>query len=129
MVDVDKVINSLSLKPTSFKLEKNEVNKLNEIVANIILQCEDLIKHYTNNDFKNKPIPHAVENICLRLVSNMITFSIQRRDSPIIKVNDWKIQTISSEIFTEDLKSDLEPFIIEHSNKSDKVEFYAITGD
>ena len=47
----------------------------------------------------------------------------------IIKVNDWKISTVSSDIFTEDLKRDLEPYKKESSNKSDKIDFFAITGD
>ena len=128
MMDVDDVIDILSLKPQHFKLEKTDDTKLEEIVESIISQCEDLIKQYTNNQFK-KDVPKAVENVCLRLVSNMITFMIQRRDSPIIKVNDWNIQTVSSNIFTSDLKEDLEPYIIEKSSRSDPITFYAITGE
>lgn len=128
MISVDDVIDFLSLKPQHFKLEKTDSVKLEEIVESIISQCEDLIKQYTNNQFK-KDVPKAVENVCLRLVSNMITFMIQRRDSPIIKVNDWNIQTVSSNIFTSDLKEDLEPYIIEKSSRSDPITFYAITGE
>ena len=128
MIDVDDVIDFLSLKPQHFKLDKSESVKLEEIVEDIISQCEDLIKQYTNNEFK-KNVPKAVENVCLRLCSNMITFMIQRRDSPLIKVNDWNIQTVSSNIFTSDLKEDLEPFVIEKSSSSDPITFYAITGE
>ena len=128
MLNVDDVIDLLSLKPQHFKLEKTDDTKLEEIVEDIIFQCEDLIKQYTNNQFK-ETVPKAVENVCLRLCSNMITFMIQRRDSPIIKVNDWTIQTVSSNIFTSDLKEDLEPYVIEKSNRSDPITFYAITGE
>lgn len=127
MVSVDKVVEAYSLKPNTFKLAKEDTTKMNEIITDFILQCEDLIKTYCNQPFTETP--KAIENICMRMVSNMITFTVQRRDTPIIKVNDWTISTVSSDIFTDDLKKDLEPFVIEHSTKSDTVTFTAITGD
>ena len=128
MVDVDDVITFHGLKPQDFRFDKNDEAKLEKVVKEWISQSESLIKSYTNNQFRNG-VPPAVKNICLRLVSNMITLAIQRRDSPIIKVNDWTISTGSSNVFTEDLKEDLKPFKIDKSHKSDLVSFLAITGE
>lgn len=129
MVDVDDVITIYGLKPQDFRFDKNDEDKLEKIIKGWILQSEDLIKAYTNNNFDNGEVPEAVKNVCLRLTSNMITHVIQRRDSPIIKVNDWTVSTGDSAIFTEPLKNDLQPFIIDKSHKSDRVSFLAITGD
>ena len=74
-------------------------------------------------------VPAAVQNVCLRLTSNMVTLAIQKRDSPVIKVNDWTIQTVSSDIFTEDLKKDLDAFKVDKSNSSDVIDIFAITGE
>ena len=71
----------------------------------------------------------AMKNVCLRLTSNMVSLAIQRRDNPIIKVNDWTIQNVSSDIFTDDLKEDLRPFIKDSSNDYSKIDFFAITGE
>ena len=128
MVDITDVKNFHGLRPQDLRLNKEDESELNRIVIDWIKQAESLIKSYTNNNFE-KNVPDAVKNICLRLVSNMITLAVQRRDSPIIKVNDWTVTTTSSNVFTEDLKEDLKPFRIEKSNVSDKVSFYAITGD
>ena len=128
MIDVDTVVDSFSLKPSNFKLAKDDTEKMEGLVEEYISQCEDMIKQYTNNKFKEE-VPLTVQNVCLRLVSNMITFIIQRRDTPIIKVNDWNITTVNSEIFTSDLKDDLEPFIKPHSSRSDRIDILAITGD
>lgn len=127
MVDVDEVIDFHGLKPINLGYDKEDTEALCEIVTKWISQSEDLIKRYTNNQFIDD-VPDAVKNVCIRLTSNMITLAIQRRDSPIIKVNDWQIRTVSSEIFTDDLKKDLAPFVIEHSTISDKIDFFAITG-
>ena len=128
MVDVDDVITFHGLKPQDFRFDKHDEAKLEKVIQEWISQSESLIKTYTNNEF-TQGIPEAVKNVCLRLTSNIITLAIQRRDSPIIKVNDWTISTISSNVFTDDLKEDLKPFIIDKSHKSDRVSFLAITGD
>lgn len=53
----------------------------------------------------------------------MVAFAIARRDTPVIKVDDWNIQMLSSEIFSHDLKEDLQPFKIDKSNNSRKIDF------
>ena len=59
----------------------------------------------------------------------MVSLAIQKRDNPIIKVNDWTIQGLSSDIFTDDLKADLAPFVKDASNDSSAIGVYAITGE
>ncbi|WP_295612121.1 hypothetical protein [uncultured Methanobrevibacter sp.] len=126
-VDADEVIEFTGLKPSMLKLQSNDDGKLYVIIEAWTKQSEDLIKSYCNNDFK-KEVPLAVKNVCLRLTANMVTQAIARRDTPITKVNDWNISTVGSRIFTNDLKEDLEPFKIDISHTSDKIEFFAITG-
>ena len=58
----------------------------------------------------------------------MVSLAIQRRDNPIIKVNDWTIQQVSSDIFTDDLKADLEPFVNDGGNRPGLIGVLAITG-
>jgi hypothetical protein len=128
MVDVEEVISFHGLKPKHLGYDKTDTAKLKQTITQWILQCEDLIKQYTNNTFTNE-VPAAVKNVCIRLCSNMITLAIQKRDSPIIKVKDWTVAPISSDIFTQDLKDDLKPFIKDYSTTSDTITFFAITGD
>lgn len=131
-ISVKSVIDFTGLKPKHFRLEKGDNNGLDEIVSGWIEQSESLIRNYTNNfDSHNySEIPEGVKNICLRLTANMVALAQARRDTPVIKVNDWSIKTVGSDIFTDDLKEDLAPWVRERkSYKSDKVEFFAITGD
>lgn len=127
---VNEVINFTGLKPSHLNLSKDDDTKMNEIVETWIIQCEDLIKSYCNNDFKKYKceIPKAVQNVCLRLCSNMVALAIARRDTPITKVNDWQINIVNMRIFSNDLKEDLEPWVIDKSHSSDKIDIFAITG-
>lgn len=116
------------IKPQHLKLSSTDENKLDEILTTWISQSEDLIKSYTNNKFENS-VPDSVKNVCLRLTANMVALAIERRDTPRTIVTDWGTRVSSSKIFTEDLKEDLTPYVKETSYKSDKVSFYAITGE
>lgn len=122
------VINFHGLKPKQFNLNKEDETGLTNMLSEWIEQCQDIINKYTHRGYTSESAPKAVQNVLLRLVSNMCTLAIQRRDSPIIKVNDWNITTIPSDIFTDDLKQDLAPFIKDSSNDYTKIGFFAITG-
>ena len=128
LIDAEQVINFHGLKPKHFNLDKEDTGKLEQIVMEWILQSQDLINSYTHRQFTDENVKPAVQNVCLRLTSNMVALAIQRRDSPIIKVNDWTIQSVSSDVFTDDLKADLSPFVIDHSTVSDHIDIFAITG-
>ena len=129
-ISVTDVTDFTGLKPQHLKLDKTDTTKLTEIVEDWILQSEDLIKSYTHNNFTDETVPDAVRNVCLRLTSNMVALSMARRDTPITQPNDWTVTILSSEIFSDDLKMDLEPFVQQAiTGKSDKVYVYTVTGD
>lgn len=127
-ISVDDVINFHGLKPKHLNLERDDTEKLEEIVSDWILQSQDLINVYTNRNYTDGTVRDAVKNICLRLTSNMVKLAIANRDSPIIKVNDWTIATVPDEVFSEKLKHDLKPFIKDSSNDKDSIGILAITG-
>ena len=127
-ISVDDVINFHGLKPKHLNLDKDDTTTLQEIVSGWIEQSQDLINMYTNRNYTDSTVRPAVQNICLRLTSNMVKLAVQNRDSPIIKVNDWTITTVPSDIFTDDLKEDLRPFIKDSSTEPDSIGILAITG-
>jgi hypothetical protein len=127
-ISVENVIDFTGLKPQHLNLEKGDTPALEEIVEEWINQAQDLINVYTNRNYTDENVRPAVQNICLRLVRNMVSLAIQSRDSPIIKVNDWTIATVPADIFTDELKDDLKPFIKDSSNEPNSIGVYAITG-
>ena len=127
---VDEVINFSGLKPNHLNLAKDDDEKLREIIEKWISEGESLIKSYCHNDFETyDEIPPAVQNVCIRLVGNMAALATARRDTPITQVNDWQISIVNMRVFSNDLKEDLEPWVIDKSTKSDRIDFFAITGD
>ena len=129
MITPEEVIEITGVKPQTFRLEKTDTQGLEALLSKWIIQSEGLITSYCNNQFTDE-VPPAVKNVCLRLTANMVAFSQSRNNTPVVKVNEWSVQTVSSKIFSNDLKQDLEPFRIERkSRKSDKIDFFTIVGD
>ena len=129
-ISVDNVVHFHGLKPQHLNLDKTDTTLMEEIVTDWILQAESLIKTYCHiKSISDDDVSDAMRNVCLRLTSNMVSLAIQRRDNPIIKVNDWTIQNVSSDIFTDDLKADLEPFVNDASTNPNKLGIFAITGE
>ena len=85
--------------------------------------CKRNLYPYIDEDGKKVEvkIPGAVKNVCIRVVSNMIAFYFKRRNDPIRKVNEYQVKVFESDVFTEDLKSDLKPY-----RKSSRVSIFKI---
>ena len=131
-ISVDDVVKFHGLKPQHLNIKKTDNDaddQLEAIVESWIVQSQDLINMYCNRSYTSSTVRPAVQNICLRLTSNMVRLAVQNRDSPIIKVNDWTIQSVPSDIFTDDLKQDLKPFIKDSSTEPNSIGVYAITGE
>ena len=128
-ITTSSIINFHGLKPKQFNLDKTDTTGLHNMLCEWIRQCQSIIETYTHRDYIPATVPGAVQNILLRLTSNMVTLAVQRRDSPIIKVNDWTVSTVPSEIFTDDLKHDLEPFVKDASTEPNSIGVLAITGE
>ena len=128
-ISVEDVKAFHGLKPQHLNLDKTDNDGLDAIVSDWILQAQDLINTYTNRTYSDDTVRPAVKNVCLRLTSNMVSLAVQKRDTPIIKVNDWTIQNVPSDIFTDDLKMDLKPFVKDSSTEPNSIGVYAITGE
>ena len=129
-ISTDNVIHFTGLKPQHLNLEKTDDTKLRGIITEWIKQSQSLILHYCHiRSIFVGDVSDAMKNVCLRLTANMVALAIQRRDNPIIKVNDWTIQGVSSDIFTDDLKADLAPFVKDSGNNPGLIGVLAITGD
>lgn len=97
------------------KLLNNDNTISEPKITEWIQQSSDMINKYCNDTFDTNT-PPTITNCCIRLTTNMITFAKQRAKNNIIKINDWSIGPVSSNIFTQDIKDDLEYYVKDISN-------------
>ncbi len=128
-----EVIRLTGVKPSSLKLDKEADPDLalETLITDWIQQSMALIDSYCHRTFTVDETTswNVVRSVCQRITANMVAFSQARRDTPLVKVNDWRVEVSSSEIFPKELREDLDPFVVEKSNKTDTVDFFTITGD
>lgn len=120
------IVTGITVK--TFRLDSEEA--LTNLVKEWIGQASALIDSYTKTTQDTDNLPLAIKNICIRVTANMVTFAESRKNSPLVKVNDWTIKTVPTEILTDDIREDLKPFTKEsiRYDKS-KIDILTISGD
>jgi hypothetical protein len=125
----EEVIGLTGVTPKKLKLDEDDNDGLHTLINTWISQAESLINGYCHTKWDETSVPGAVSNVCLRLTANMVALAVARRETALVKVNDWTIKISDDNVFNDSLKSDLKPFTVDKSTKSDSVEFTAVTGD
>lgn len=55
--------------------------------------------------------PDPVEHVCLQLCCNLLHGILQRKISPVIRVDDWTLKVLVPEAFARELQAILSPYI------------------
>lgn len=95
-------------------LDKEKENeKLDQILEKWILEASALINDYTKNPLTEEELKtegtkyYLYRNISSRIVANMCALSAAYKSHSVVKINDWTIRTIPSEIFPNTMKEEL----------------------
>lgn len=126
---IDEVKRITGIKPNHLGFEKEDTEGLDKLIQSWIDQSTNLIDEYCNTSF-TEPIPGGVGIACVQLVANIITNAESRKNSPLVKINDWTMTTVPTDIFTSQIKALLEKYTVEserHDNA--KIDIFTITGD
>lgn len=104
--------------------KETEFDKLDQILEKWILEASALINDYTNNPLTLKELEaegtkyYLYRNVSSRIVANMCALSAAYKSHSVVKVNDWTIRTVPSEIFPTQMKEELDNYRTETSGNS-----------
>lgn len=110
-----------------FKKETEPETKLDELLILWINLSSEVIDKFTNNTFDPENIPGSIHLACLLMVSNIVAFSQSRRDTPIIKKDDWNVDFVKADFLNDDIKDLLSDFV-KTKVTSSSLNIYAVTG-
>lgn len=113
---------------TDYNLKEEDKDKLNDILKEWIGMATDAIEKYCGKKFKD-PIPQTVRLVCTTITANIIAFGQSRKETPTIRKDDWTMKLLGADFFTDDLKSLLDPFVVEEEENKRSIDLFAITGD
>lgn len=87
--------------------------ELDELLEGWLVQIKSLIDIDRNRDFlveaggNPSAIPPLVHNVAMRAAANMYGFSQLRRETPVIRIDDYNVRVVPDAVLTDDLKKDL----------------------
>lgn len=111
-----------------------EADKLDEILTKWILEASALINDYTNNPLTESELEaegtkyYVYKNVSSRIVANMCALASAYKSHSVVKVNDWTIKTVPSEIFPVTMKQELGNYKSEITESSLGFGVLAVTG-
>ena len=101
-----------------------EENKLDEILSKWILEASALINDYTSNPLTQEEYEamgtkyYVYRNVASRIVANMCALAAAYKSHSVVKINDWTLRTVPSEIFPTEMKKELSNYQSETSGSS-----------
>lgn len=73
-----------------------------------LIEIKDLIDQDRGRDYHAEgTVPPGIEHIALRMAGNLIGFAVMRRETPIVRIDDFTIRTVEDQVFTRAIAEDL----------------------
>jgi len=92
-------------------LNMDSVSELETYIEARLGDAKSFIDRSRNRDYEEEgTVPDGINNIAMRIVSNMLAISVLRRDTPIIKQEDYNISITNDNVLTQSIKDDLAYF-------------------
>lgn len=132
--NIDDVKNISRVTPNKLGLAKEETNTLDTILTEWILEASALINDYTNNPLTSEDTEqqttkyYVYRNVSSRIVANMCALAAAYKSHSVVKVNDWTISTVPSEVFPVTMKNELGNYKAETTNNSTNFGVLTIKG-
>lgn len=114
--------------------KETQADKLDEILEKWILEASALINDYTSNPLTEEELEaegtkyYLYRNVSSRIVANMCALAAAYKSHSVVKVNDWTIRTVPSEIFPLAMKEELDNYKSQTSGTSLGFGILAVTG-
>lgn len=105
---VDEVIQYTGVRPEDFGVDAPE---LISTLTKWLEEATDLINQDRGRDYEAEgQVPSGIHHIAKRIVGNMVSVVMVRRESPVVKYNDWNINLVKDDVFTSAIKKDLKMY-------------------
>lgn len=126
---VSDIISEAKIKPSHFGLETDA--DLESRVLKWAEESQSWIDEYTNNSFPDYPDPELPRLVTLaseEIIHNIVISRRNRQDGQYIQSNDWTLKTVPHQIFTDEVKAMLKPYMNMEKYCGSNVDFFVVTG-
>ena len=106
-----EVIEYTGVSPFDVGVDDSE--ELKSLIESWLLEIKDIIDADRRRDFLQEAdgdpasVRKLVHNVAKRMAANMVALAILRRETPIIKMDDFTVQLVQDQVMTKDIRRDL----------------------
>ena len=106
-----EVIEYTGVSPFDVGVDDSE--ELTSLIESWLLEIKDIIDADRRRDFLQEAdgdptsVRKLVHNVAKRMAANMVALAILRRETPIIKMDDFTVQLVQDQVMTKDIRRDL----------------------
>jgi hypothetical protein len=76
----------------------------------IIPAVEDLVNSHLRQDYTDVTVPAAVKHGAIRIAANALMLIAANKMGSLVRVGDWRVQLAKRDIFTPEIRVELEPY-------------------
>jgi hypothetical protein len=109
---IKEIIDYTGIEPE--QIGKETAEELEEVLLGWLVQAKDLIDADRNRNFHKEvqqgvldDVPPGINNIAMRMASNMVAIAIFRRDTGVVRLNEFEVKMVKDSVFTSDIEKDL----------------------
>lgn len=130
---IDDIQNITNIKSKHwFKNSQTAEQDFQDMINKWITLASGTINSYCNKTFNNttdeNPTPEPIRLACAILVSNILVYSQQRRDTPTLNRENWSWTINSNNLLSSDILELLEPYTIERDKDKQKIDIFCVSG-
>ena len=112
------------IEPKDLGLADEDQEGLDAIIKKALIEIKDIIDTYCGRDFSGQDkVPGGIHKIAKEMVSDGISLAMMRRESPIVRVDDFTIKQVQSEILTRQVKEVLAIY-----RKKPRIKMFVVKG-
>jgi hypothetical protein len=85
-------------------LQQGSDNALRSLLGNWIQDADQIINEILNKNYDPpSTAPFSIRNASMRMVSNMVLLSVQRRRNPIVTIGEFTVELLQDIMLTDDI--------------------------
>lgn len=114
--DIDTIIHWTGIQPGDLGFTDDEGgdsadDKLEKFIEGRLIEIKNIIDMDRNRDYLEEgDVPPGINNIAMRICSNLLAHAILRRTTPIVRVEDYTVDLVEEKFLTPSIKKDLGRF-------------------
>ena len=86
------------IKPTDLGFAT--VQELDSWIEERLVEISDMIDEYCEHSWAVNEVPSGVHGIAREMGRNVVSLSVTSRETPVVRVDEWRVRMVEPEILT-----------------------------